>query len=130
MCEKADDFYRLMLKRKAFLGILQVNQQFREVEGCVNQIVEEKNYNLVQQAFSSWKQHYYQYKNKEETLQINARFLMQLKAYRKWRKVFIERVDYKEKMEKAQKFYAFITLKKCFKVLTDHRQECQRLKYI
>ena len=55
---------------------------------------------------------------------------MQLKAYRKWKKVFIERVDYKEKMEQAQKFYAFITLKKCFKVLTDHRQECQRLKYI
>lgn len=130
MCERADGFYTELLKRKAFLGIVQVNNQFRQVEGCVNEIVEEKNYNLVQQAFSSWKQHYYQYKNKEETLQINARFLMQLKAYRKWRKAFIERVDYKEKMEQAQKFYTFITLKKCYKVLTDHKIECQRLKYI
>ena len=32
MKEKAQRFYTLMLKRKAFLAILKVNQEFREIK--------------------------------------------------------------------------------------------------
>ena len=39
-------------------------------------------------------------------------------------------IDHKEKMDKADKFYSFITLKKCFVALSEYKSESQRLKYI
>ena len=64
MCEKADAFYQMMLKRKAYIGIIQFNAQFCEIQDRVDQVVEQKNYDLVQEVFSGWKGQYEQSKEK------------------------------------------------------------------